>query len=115
MHWGWDYWKEIGIMSWADYPYVEYQTSCQTPSPDEDSTLDHVHSHGNLYGGTTSDMRRQLEQGPLTVVVSAGNDCWRFYGGGIMTEDMECPKSIDHAVVLTGYHVEPGAPILSCS
>ena len=34
--------------------------------------------------------------------MSAGNDCWRWYSGGILSELDECPTSIDHGVALVG-------------
>jgi len=38
----------------------------------------------------------------LSIAVSAGNKCWRWYSGGILSEKDECPTSIDHGVALVG-------------
>lgn len=39
----------------------------------------------------------------MAVAVGGGSDCWRFYNGGILTEDMNCSTSLDHEVTLVGY------------
>ena len=44
----------------------------------------------------------QLQSGPLSIAVSAGNHCWRWYEGGILSEKDDCPTSLDHGVALVG-------------
>ena len=41
--------------------------------------------------------------GPYTVAVDAGQDCWWYYSGGIITADMGCPQGLNHAVTVVAY------------
>ena len=57
------------------------------------------------YTGDDDNINRiatQLQSGPLSIAVSAGNHCWRWYEGGILSEKDACPTSIDHGVALVG-------------
>ena len=53
----------------------------------------------------------------MTVAVAAGNDCWRYYAGGVLTEADGCPTGIDHAVTLVGYTSTSDAsePVTNCT
>ena len=42
----------------------------------------------------------------MTLAVSAGNACWRFYKEGVLTLDDNCPTRPDHAVVAVGLETE---------
>lgn len=100
----WEYWKTEGAMRNSDYPYTAtHRNGCPTPS--DGDQLEFVKEYGLITGGTT-EMLERLANGPLTVGVSAGNRCWRFYKKGVITEAMGCPTKIDHAVVLVGYREE---------
>lgn len=44
----------------------------------------------------------------MNVALSAGNDVFRYYNGGIVSADAGCPTQIDHAVVAVGYGTENG-------
>ena len=48
-------------------------------------------------------MKEKLLDGPLTAAVAAGNNCWRYYKSGVIDAEMNCPKTIDHAVVIVGH------------
>lgn len=52
-------------------------------------------------------MKSRLAQGPMTIAVAAGNDCWRYYSAGVLSAANNCPTNIDHGVVLVGLHM-PG-------
>ena len=57
------------------------------------------------YTGDDDNLRRikeELQNGPLSIVVSAGNTCWRWYNGGILSALDNCATSIDHGVALVG-------------
>lgn len=40
--------------------------------------------------------------GPVSAGVSAGNECWQFYSGGILTSESGCPVDIDHSAAVVG-------------
>ena len=42
-------------------------------------------------------------EGPYSVAVDAGRDCWYYYSSGIVTADMGCPNGLNHAVVVVAY------------
>lgn len=47
-------------------------------------------------------MKKAILDGPMTIAVSAGNNCWRYYKSGVLSSRNNCPKKIDHAVVIVG-------------
>ena len=47
-------------------------------------------------------MKKAILEGPMTIAVSANNHCWRFYKSGVLSSKNNCPKKIDHAVVIVG-------------
>ena len=47
-------------------------------------------------------MKEQLQKGPLSIAVSAGNSCWRYYESGILSKENNCPTGLDHGVVIVG-------------
>ena len=55
-------------------------------------------------------MKKAIMNGPASIAVSAGNDCWRYYESGVLTEDNYCPTWLDHGVVVVGLHVADGTP-----
>lgn len=42
----------------------------------------------------------------MTIALAAGNNTFRYFDEGMLTMDDNCPTSIDHAVVITGYIME---------
>ena len=42
-------------------------------------------------------------EGPYSVAVDAGPDCWYYYSSGIITADMQCPDGLNHAVTVVAY------------
>ena len=57
------------------------------------------------FSGNEDNVNRiatKLQDGPLSIAVSAGNECWRWYTGGILSEKDNCSTSIDHGVALVG-------------
>ena len=49
-----------------------------------------------------AEMKDSIQQGPLSIAVSAGNECWRFYESGILSSANNCPTELDHGVVVVG-------------
>ena len=49
-----------------------------------------------------SEMKNELQNGPMSIAVAAGNDCWRYYKQGILSKDNNCPGGLDHGVVIVG-------------
>lgn len=100
MEYAWDYWIANGAMTNADYPYRAYDQSCMHDS--NSSNLTYATAHGQITTSIT-DVVLQLQNGPMTIAVAAGNTCWRYYGGGILSSSDGCPTGLDHAVTLVAY------------
>ena len=95
-------------MSNADYPYVDYYYSgeVQACQHDDNKVASRVEDFGQI-STTVGDAVAKMQDGPLTMAVGAGNNCWRYYAGGIMDSDTDCGQtSLDHAVVAVGVGME---------
>jgi len=97
-------------MSEADYPYTGKDKclwcdsrECATdPNATTVSTTADWSLIRDVNRTTFSDVIDALKDGPMPVYVGAGNDCWRFYKEGILSDET-CPTRFDHAVTLVGY------------
>jgi len=56
--------------------------------------------------GDIEDIKQKLQEGPMTIAVGAGNNCWYGYRSGILSAEDNCPTGLDHAVVVVGLGVE---------
>ena len=54
----------------------------------------------------TDCIKARIEQGPVSVAVAAGNNVFRNYSSGIVTEADNCPTTIDHAIQAVGWGYE---------
>ena len=97
------YWRNsvgMGSQPESDYPYEAKTRECRNQkgktiaSRARSSTIGFVTGVGN--------MKYFLQEGPLSVAVSAGNSCWRYYKSGILSKNNNCPTNIDHGVALVG-------------
>lgn len=61
-------------------------------------------SYRNGDADNINRIKAKLQDGPLSIAVSAGNHCWRWYSGGVLTSADNCPTGIDHGVALVGYN-----------
>ena len=101
--WAYDYLKGAKLQTESSYPYTARDGTC---SYDESDGVTNVSSYGQTRG--TSDNLARLAQQPVNVAVAAGNNVFRNYSSGVITEDDGCPKAIDHAIVAVGWGVENG-------
>ena len=102
-----NYWimsMEIGSQTEADYEYEAQDGECRNQ---ENKTIaSKMLGYGAVWHTGDDDninrIKQQLQSGPLSIALSAGNDCWRWYSGGILSALDECPTTIDHGVALVG-------------
>jgi len=93
-------------MKESDYPYTSGTTGKSTKCAyDESKGVTNVSSYKQVSKNTDS-IKAALELGPVNVAVSAGNDVFRNYTSGIVTEADGCPTRVDHAIVAVGWGVE---------
>ena len=108
---GWmsNYWRmsaDIGSQSNADYEYEAQDGACRhqqgkaIASRAKESAIE-------LVGPAVADIKAKLQDGPLSIAVAAGNECWRYYESGILSAANNCPTNLDHGVVIVGL-VEAG-------
>ena len=102
--WAYDYLKVNKEMTEASYPYKGVDQTCQY---DESDGVTYVSSYGST-SGTSANLNKISSHGPVNVAVSAGNNVFMYYDGGIITTDDGCPDYIDHAIAAVGYGVENG-------
>ena len=97
MHNAWNYIRDYGSMTHADYPYTGVNGSCLY---DATRIVAKVTVHGAV---TSATALTRLLQGPLAIALSAGNNVWRYYRSGILTSANLCPTRLDHGVLLVGH------------
>jgi len=96
--------KNNKTMTESDYPYTAKDGTC---TYDETKGVTGTSSYKQVSKDKASIMAA-IEQQPVNVAVSAGNDIWRSYTSGVVTEADGCGTRVDHAVVAVGYGTENG-------
>ena len=94
----WNFSRAQGSMAYDDYEYTGEDGTCEH---DATKIIARAGESGQITTSIT-DAKKQLQQGPMTVAVAAGNSCWRYYDTGIIDSTDRCPRRIDHAVVVVG-------------
>ncbi|KAH9162208.1 hypothetical protein AeNC1_018852, partial [Aphanomyces euteiches] len=95
-----DYQHNGGICLESAYPYTSGTTgqtgSCQSSCAKKTLSIgETVQTEGE------DSLVAALNKQPVSVVVEAGNEVWRNYKSGVVTQ---CPgKQSDHAVIAVGY------------
>lgn len=94
-------------LEWEDdYPYEEYQQRCRAPHSQNGVRLGDVWA---LHEKDVSSLKAALyHSGPVNVGLSAENDKWYDYKGGIV-DWADCGLEPDHAVVAVGWGVDSSA------
>ena len=99
----WAYSEEHGSQTEKDYPYEAADGACRHQTNKRIASK----SIGSGWLDTPADIAHDLiVYGPVSIAVAAGNDCWQFYDGGILSSANNCPTSLDHGVVVVGIAFE---------
>ena len=105
---GWYYyaWKWLQTsmtMQESDYPYTSGTTGTETACAyDAAKGVTNVSSYAQIAEDTES-IKAAIENAPVSVAVSAGNDVFRYYTSGVVTEADGCPTALDHAIQAVGW------------
>lgn len=92
-----------GVIEYDDYkPYTATDETCE--HDDADVAFKPV-SKGQITSNVY-DVIDRLQQGPMAISLSAGNDVFRSYSSGIIDLEDGCPTRTDHCVTLVGYGVD---------
>jgi len=100
-----EYVMKNGLCSEAEYKYTARDGQCQ------DQTCTPVIPAGALPGyynvTDEDDMLKQINVGPIEVLVEADRTAFQYYHSGVL-DDASCGTQIDHAITLTGYGTDGG-------
>lgn len=100
-----DYLMKAGVMTDADYAYKGRKESCQFT---EEKVVAKVKGYNFASSQDEEIIKKFLvESGPLAVALDATT--LQFYFGGIV-KSWQCPKNINHAVLLVGYGTRGNTP-----
>jgi hypothetical protein len=97
----WNFSKDWGMMTNADYAYTAVNGTCKY---DKTKALVKTGSYGTV---TSANALARLAKGPMSIALAAGNSVWRFYKSGFLTSADLCTTAIDHGVMLVGYDTAP--------
>lgn len=105
-YYAWKWNKTNKTMTEESYPYTSGTTGDETACVyDADVGVTLVADYGQVAEDTDS-IKARLEEGPVSVAVAAGNNVFRNYTSGIVTEADGCPTNLDHAIQAVGYGYE---------
>ena len=101
---GWmsNYWQmsaEIGSQANETYKYEAQDGECRNQ---REKMIESRAKSSSIRMVDVADMKSELQNGPMSIAVAAGNDCWRYYESGILSEENNCPTGLDHGVVIIG-------------
>lgn len=92
----------------SDYHYVSGQSGKSDTCHSAGLPQPAVPGSYCVVNQTKAEVQAAVAHGPVNVALSAGNDQFRTYVGGIVKANAGCPTQIDHAVVAVGYGTENG-------
>ncbi|KAF0690161.1 Aste57867_18411 [Aphanomyces stellatus] len=100
-----DFIRQQGLCTQQDWAYTS-GTTTQTGNCDRNCQKTTLAIGNTVQANGEAALQTALANQPVTVIVEAGNDVWRNYKGGVVTQ---CPggKS-DHAVIAVGYGAATG-------
>ena len=100
MSYYWNMSADIGSQPNSTYQYEARDGACRNQAGKPIASR--ATRRGDYFVRGLQNIKDALQDGPLSVAVSAGNSCWRYYQSGILSEKNNCPTRIDHGVALVG-------------
>lgn len=95
-----------GLCLSTAYPYTASQGTCRAASCPKPVTIT---GYTNVAQNNDAAMAAALQSQPVVVAVQASGSAWQLYKSGVMTT--ACGTALDHAVLATGYGVDPATGI----
>ena len=80
--------ERIGSQSEIDYPY-EAAANPLCRNQEGKKIISRATYYENMY--EVPEMKKAILNGPVSIAVAAGNDCWRYYESGVLTAANNCP------------------------
>ena len=86
-------------MTEADYPYVARDQSCRH---DSSKVIGYIKQYSHTGYNNVQQMKERIQMQPGTIAINASDPRFEFYSSGTLKEVES--TSINHAVVVVGYH-----------
>jgi len=99
-----------GFASEKDYPYRGQDMTCKTAVKPTGALKSYrCFQDDTGRGKAEAGLKTLIENGPVMILVSAGNNAWQGYAGGVLdTSSCFASGRIDHAVLAVGYGTDNG-------
>jgi C1A family cysteine protease len=97
MDYGFNYIKDSGICSEANYPYTSQDGTCK-----KCKTVTKIDSFVDVTPNSESDLQQAVYINPVSIAIEADTGVFQFYSSGVM-DSASCGKNLDHGVLLTGW------------
>jgi len=107
---GFDYLKDKGDSSEADYPYTSSggtAPSCSSAKQGLNGiSKGAITGHVNVQANSEAALQSAVSQQPVSVAIEADQSAFQFYSSGVF--DSTCGSNVDHGVLLVGYGTDGG-------
>ena len=95
------------LMRESDYPYTGHHSTYSKCKYDESKGVGHVKGYNDVPSRQVDQMKKFLENGPVSVAIEADKSVFQSYRSGVITSRL-CGKKLDHGVLAVGYGSEDG-------
>lgn len=99
----WEQSARAGSLTNQDYPYEARTRKCKE-MPDKPIASKAIDSSIGRITNSVTEMKQQLQNGPMTIAVGASGKCWRYYKSGVLSAKNKCPTRLNHGVVVVGLY-----------
>ena len=99
-----EYVKENGIETEAQYPYKGRDQKCNAQ---KGAAFFRINGYVDVPPNDNSQLEAAVAQGVVSVAIEADTEVFQFYESGII-DDEACGTELDHGVAVVGYGVEKG-------
>jgi KDEL-tailed cysteine endopeptidase len=101
---GFEYARDFGMMTQADYPYVAADQACNYQAAKV--TQAKPTGFTDVIQNNANELKVAIAAGPVSVAIEADTFVFQFYSGGVLNSS-KCGTSLDHGVGAVGYGVDP--------
>ena len=94
-------------MEESAYPYTGHHSNFSKCKYESSKGVGHVKSFHDVTPRSVDQMKKALENGPVSVAIEADKSVFQSYRSGVITSRL-CGKKLDHGVLAVGYGSEDG-------
>jgi cathepsin L len=107
MDYAFEYVKTHPLMKESAYPYTGHHTKYSKCKYEASEGVGHVKGFNDVPSKNLEQMKKALENGPVSVAIEADKSVFQSYRSGVITS-RKCGKKLDHGVLAVGYGTEDG-------